>query len=956
MGTGRGSHHCLVKPAYTAQVGETAEGFRRRARFEAARYGSDPWVFVRELLQNARDAGAGEVRFRVETDDGRERISCRDDGDGMTFEHARRYLFTLYASSKLDQRDAAGRFGIGFWSVLRFEPDLITVRSRPADADGWEFRVDGGFRSVRQHSLVMQPGTEVVLERPATGDDLEALLHRAVHCHARFLRRRDQPDAAVQIVINGTAVDDNDELPMPNVRMEEPGLRLTAALAESPRVEVFAHGLRVREAAFLDELLLSDADRDGVSMELSDGLLPRVVLDSDQLHVLLARGDARDDANLRRLVRRAEREVERLVGAELDQIAARSLPARWFDAARRAMKGPLGLFLGTLVVAAVAGLTVLGITRLGDREGEITATTVEPVAVAPTPTALSLPEPASAPYRDLGSLYTGPSIDALAGGPPIELRYWPDAAAPLFVARRIASIGGDGTPVPQQPPDPAVPYGGPPCAQDCLEVELRIDAEPGLMQLPVASGHRVDPSTVRLDEVPVALVETELGDPALVVNDALTGVLRYVSGPGPAVLPGRIPNWPELPDAMIEAAADLTGMPLPDRVTAATELVQRSVAYDRSPDAALRFRELMDGGRGVLATALEVGAGDCDVQNSLLAAVLTHSEIPAWLAVGYVGADGYPVGGLHAWVEYLDGDQWRVADASAAWEVFAPESEEVAVTPIEPSPVAEEPQPVPEPRAESTPGRGGASRLWLLGIGVVALLGAVGAMLMGRRRSNHTIEADGTVDVARLLRGALLRPRAYGAVNSLYSRRLVPAVTGGRLSLATVMARAREHRLFRSDLGSELAHKVSGLGETVVDAELAEGRVVADLLGGRDIDAWSGVTDRARANPATDRMEEALEKLGERWLVRVADDAPDDVAVIEGRVVGYPTSGRLVVVDEASPLWTTAVEELPDRPAWSAFVVADGIADALDLGPETRRRWLAVLAHQAVAEGRPGPA
>ena len=35
--------------------------FRRRALAEAARYGSDPWVFVRELLQNARDAGAREV-------------------------------------------------------------------------------------------------------------------------------------------------------------------------------------------------------------------------------------------------------------------------------------------------------------------------------------------------------------------------------------------------------------------------------------------------------------------------------------------------------------------------------------------------------------------------------------------------------------------------------------------------------------------------------------------------------------------------------------------------------------------------------------------------------------------------------------------------------------------------------------------------------------------------------
>ena len=41
------------------------DGFLDRARFEAGRYGSDPWVFVRELLQNARDAGARRVSFRV---------------------------------------------------------------------------------------------------------------------------------------------------------------------------------------------------------------------------------------------------------------------------------------------------------------------------------------------------------------------------------------------------------------------------------------------------------------------------------------------------------------------------------------------------------------------------------------------------------------------------------------------------------------------------------------------------------------------------------------------------------------------------------------------------------------------------------------------------------------------------------------------------------------------------
>ncbi len=141
----------------------------------------------------------------------------------------------------------------------------------------------------------------------------------------------------------------------------------------------------------------------------------------------------------------------------------------------------------------------------------------------------------------------------------------------------------------------------------------------------------------------------------------------------------------------------------------------------------------------------------------------------------------------------------------------------------------------------------------------------------------------------------------------------------------------------------------------MVDSEVAEGAVVADLLGARDIDAWSGVTDRAESNPATDSMERALQRLGERWLIRIADNAPDDLSAIEGRLVGHPSYQRLVVVDMDSPLWTAAVKWLPDRPAWTSFVLADGIADALDLGVDVRRRCLAVLAHDAVVEGPAGP-
>ena len=81
---------------------------------------------------------------------------------GMTFEHAKRYLFALYASSKESGSGMAGRFGVGFWSVLRFDPGRIVVRSWPRRGAAWEVELDGALTDavVRAPSERRRHGTE----------------------------------------------------------------------------------------------------------------------------------------------------------------------------------------------------------------------------------------------------------------------------------------------------------------------------------------------------------------------------------------------------------------------------------------------------------------------------------------------------------------------------------------------------------------------------------------------------------------------------------------------------------------------------------------------------------------------------------------------------------------------------------------------------------------------------
>lgn len=130
---------------------------------------SHPSVFVRELIQNGRDAIAARVdAARVgETDPFSEEdglititpsgtdspeLTVHDNGAGMQHEEMAQLLATVGRSSKRDlleapRRDRLGQFGIGLLSCFMVS-DEIVVETRPArggSASRWVGRTDGTF-------------------------------------------------------------------------------------------------------------------------------------------------------------------------------------------------------------------------------------------------------------------------------------------------------------------------------------------------------------------------------------------------------------------------------------------------------------------------------------------------------------------------------------------------------------------------------------------------------------------------------------------------------------------------------------------------------------------------------------------------------------------------------------------------------------------------------------------
>ena len=124
---------------------------------------SSPRVYLRELLQNARDAVT--ARREIDGQGGRIRISpltdasgefvLRDDGIGLTSAEVGDLLATVGRSSKRDifdlpRSDYLGQFGIGLLSCFMVA-DSIVIRSRSArggSAVEWTGSADGTFRVV----------------------------------------------------------------------------------------------------------------------------------------------------------------------------------------------------------------------------------------------------------------------------------------------------------------------------------------------------------------------------------------------------------------------------------------------------------------------------------------------------------------------------------------------------------------------------------------------------------------------------------------------------------------------------------------------------------------------------------------------------------------------------------------------------------------------------------------
>lgn len=127
----------------------------------------DPLAFLRELVQNALDAGSTVIDVAVRVDGELVTFEVQDTGDGMDRAIIEGRLLRMFASDKEGDATKIGKFGIGFKSVFAIGPESVVVdtargaerwRVLIAPNGTWQlFHLDEAIEGTRVRVLKREP-------------------------------------------------------------------------------------------------------------------------------------------------------------------------------------------------------------------------------------------------------------------------------------------------------------------------------------------------------------------------------------------------------------------------------------------------------------------------------------------------------------------------------------------------------------------------------------------------------------------------------------------------------------------------------------------------------------------------------------------------------------------------------------------------------------------------------
>jgi hypothetical protein len=969
------------------------EEFKARALHEGHRYGEDKMVFLRELAQNARDAGARRIDVSTELMGGEMLVKFADDGAGMDLDHARKYLFTLYASSKELEAKSAGRFGVGFWSVLLFQPSSFEIESRAKKGRGWRISIDGDLADHKIGACNLKAAGTVVTIRKSVWDSgeyerVKLEVEAAIVRYCRYLRRNDKRASALPIYFNGELKSEPFKLDGPCWMIFRNGaVEGAVGLGSDPKVELYARGLLVWRGTVLEELRYSASPLKG--NRHPEGLAPVFLLCGNNLNVTLDRRAVVDDGALDTVRRKARQRMRELLWRYLDEVSPRSFFSRISDRFAAFIEdlrlsnyffAKVVLALA-VIMAVVAGAVVLCATQKVTQGSGRTSSDIAAGPNAELPPGVHTDQFVSAVKRaPLGSPlpFLGPTINPVFGQEQLPLEYSP----PGQISFRLAAYENlhSGLGIIGSKPLLVSESGDFRCEEGCIDVEVEISAGPGSLIIPVPTAHMVEPGSIALNERSVEKLGLSAdGEPIVDLLGEVRGRLKYRAGPYQAVLEkahrGRLlalPSYMKLPGELRRAVAIASQEAVvSEQVEELRVFVEKRIEYDGSPAAYRAYEGFLKKSpkTGWLDFVLTYGRGDCDVKNTVLVVMLRRLGVPARLAVGVIGKEGKALAGMHAWVEYYDGN-WLQADATGFKYGASP------MHPYEGNPAARQTTGI-DTRARNLSEEGLEISIYdrlgplipVAGItSLAALMVSLLLLIMARNPSDLFTVGDDEEKrevAAEMLINAMTNPEAWQKGGGIAARRLLPVIGRRRgMSLREALDRGIEARLWHSCGESDLVNRSVKRNARVLDAsDLVWGQLIRRLPGIMDLD------ETARLDPMTpeqlggdlevvgrliERMNLLLERAGfQRGLIlpspgldgAIARDV-DLTSLIKGKRLKWPL--RFVAVNPRSKELEQRSFLMEKNEDLAAFLMLVSLVENSDLLASARERILRIAAMAAI--------
>lgn len=308
---------------------------------------ADPMAWLRELVQNALDAGTTAIDARLDYQPDRAGgrgtllASVSDDGCGMDQDTIERSLVVLFRSTKDRDPTKIGKFGVGFFSVFGAGPTVVTVDSgREGAPEGLRLT----FRPDFTYELETSParrGTVVTLTLSLSPSEADDFAERSQVALSRWCPHVAAP---LHLRTHGIPAGDRDvridrpfdiDGPVTVTHRADARTQLALAVDPSPRVAFYNRGILLYETA--------ESPLPGV----------RWKVDAHDLHHTVSRDNVRRDAAFDR-VQQLAAELARTALRERF-VAAYALVAERVAAARQAGQTyPAAELLGTLARLAPA--------------------------------------------------------------------------------------------------------------------------------------------------------------------------------------------------------------------------------------------------------------------------------------------------------------------------------------------------------------------------------------------------------------------------------------------------------------------------------------------------------------------------------------------------------------------------------------------------------------------------